>query len=72
MGISLGHLIVILVIVLVLFGAGKLPSVMSEFAKGIKAFKKGMEEEKEPKRINNTKKSKPVQKKSPKKSLIKK
>ena len=42
MGLSLGHLLVILLIVLVLFGAGKLPQVMSELGKGLKAFKSGM------------------------------
>jgi sec-independent protein translocase protein TatA len=30
-----------------LFGAGKLPRVMGDFAKGIKAFKAGMKEEDE-------------------------
>ena len=39
------HWLVVLAIVLVLFGAGKLPRVMGDFAKGIKAFKSGMKEE---------------------------
>lgn len=42
MGISFGHLILLLVIVLVIFGAGKVPQVMGDLAKGIKAFKDGM------------------------------
>ena len=42
---SLMHWLVVLAIVLVLFGAGKLPRVMGDFAKGIKAFKSGMKEE---------------------------
>jgi len=42
---SLVHWLVVLAIVLVLFGAGKLPRVMGDFAKGIKAFKAGMAEE---------------------------
>jgi sec-independent protein translocase protein TatA len=42
---SLMHWLVVLAIVLVLFGAGKLPRVMGDFAKGIKAFKAGMQEE---------------------------
>ena len=42
---SLMHWLVVLAIVLVLFGAGKLPRVMGDFAKGIKAFKAGMAEE---------------------------
>src|ERR1700674_4405184 len=45
---SLMHWIVVLAIILILFGAGKLPRVMGDFAKGIKAFKAGMKEEEEP------------------------
>ena len=41
------HWLVVLAIILVLFGAGKLPRVMGDFAKGIKAFKSGMKEEDE-------------------------
>lgn len=37
--------LVILAIVLLIFGAGKLPSVMGDVAKGIKKFKSGMAEE---------------------------
>jgi sec-independent protein translocase protein TatA len=42
---SLMHWLVVLAIVLLLFGAGKLPRVMGDFAKGIKAFKSGMKED---------------------------
>lgn len=38
-GIGMTELIVILVIVLVIFGAGKLPEVGSALGKGIKNFK---------------------------------
>lgn len=44
---SVPHLILILVIVVVLFGAGKMPRIMGDFAKGIKAFKAGMKDEDE-------------------------
>src|ERR1700730_18037615 len=44
---SLMHWIVVLAIILILFGAGTLPRVMGDFAKGIKAFKAGMKEEDE-------------------------
>lgn len=44
---SLLHWLVVLVIVVLLFGAGKLPRVMGDFAKGIKAFKAGMREDDE-------------------------
>ncbi|WP_081562910.1 twin-arginine translocase TatA/TatE family subunit [Parasaccharibacter apium] len=40
------HWIILAVIVLVLFGGGgKISSLMGDFAKGIKSFKKGMAEE---------------------------
>ncbi|WP_455481159.1 twin-arginine translocase TatA/TatE family subunit [Bartonella sp. B12(2025)] len=39
------HLIVILLIILVLFGRGKVSELMGDVAKGIKAFKKNMKEE---------------------------
>jgi sec-independent protein translocase protein TatA len=42
---SLMHWVVVLAIILIIFGAGKLPRVMGDFAKGIKAFKAGMKEE---------------------------
>jgi sec-independent protein translocase protein TatA len=45
MGLSLPHILLLLVVVLVLFGAGKLPKVMGDMGKGIKAFKKGLSEE---------------------------
>ncbi len=44
MGMSMGHLILLLVIVLVIFGAGKIPQIMGDVAKGLKAFKEGMRE----------------------------
>lgn len=48
MGMSLSHLIIILLIVLVLFGAGKLPQVMSDLGKGLRAFKDGVDNKKLP------------------------
>ena len=44
MGISLANILVILFIVLILFGAGKLPKVMGDLGKGIKSFKDGLKE----------------------------
>jgi sec-independent protein translocase protein TatA len=44
---SLMHWIVVLAIIVLLFGAGKIPRLMGDFAKGIKAFKSGMKEEDE-------------------------
>jgi sec-independent protein translocase protein TatA len=45
MGLSVWHVLVVLVVVLILFGAGKLPQVMGDFAKGIKNFKAGLADE---------------------------
>ncbi|MDA1284752.1 MAG: twin-arginine translocase TatA/TatE family subunit [Proteobacteria bacterium] len=42
---SLWHWIIVLIIVLLLFGKGKIPSLMSDMAKGIKSFKKDMSDE---------------------------
>ncbi len=42
---SAWHWIIVLVIVLLLFGRGKIPELMGDVAKGIKSFKKGMTEE---------------------------
>ena len=51
MGLSgFGHWIVILVIVLVLFGVGRVSGLMGELGKGIKSFKEGMGDEEEEKR----------------------
>jgi sec-independent protein translocase protein TatA len=36
------ELIVVLAIVLILFGAGKLPKVLGQMGKGVKAFKEGL------------------------------
>ena len=40
MSIGIWQLLLILAIILVLFGAGKIPKLMGDFAKGIKIFKK--------------------------------
>lgn len=42
---SIWHWLVVLLIVLLLFGGGKVSGLMGDFAKGIKAFKKGLADE---------------------------
>ena len=42
MGLSFGHILLILIVVLVLFGAGKLPGVMGDLGKGLRNFKDGL------------------------------
>jgi sec-independent protein translocase protein TatA len=44
-GLSLPHLIVLALVVLVLFGRGRISEMMGDFGKGIKSFKQGMNEE---------------------------
>jgi sec-independent protein translocase protein TatA len=48
MGLSFWHIIIVLLVVLVIFGAGKLPQVMGDLGKGIKSFKAGLNDEKKP------------------------
>lgn len=39
------ELILILVVVMIFFGAGKLPNVMKDLGRGVKAFREGMADE---------------------------
>jgi len=43
--LSLPHLIVVLLLVLLLFGAGRVPGIAENLAKGIKSFKKGLKDD---------------------------
>ncbi|MFH1080912.1 MAG: twin-arginine translocase TatA/TatE family subunit [Pseudomonadota bacterium] len=43
-GIGMSELIIILVIILIIFGAGKLPEIGGAIGKGIKNFKKASKE----------------------------
>ncbi len=53
--LSLFHWIIILGVLLLLFGRGKITHVMSDFAQGIKAFKKGLNEDEDPERLASKK-----------------
>ena len=44
---SIWHWLIVLVVVLLLFGRGKIPELMGDMAKGIKNFRKGMTDESE-------------------------
>ncbi|MFC0588445.1 twin-arginine translocase TatA/TatE family subunit [Novosphingobium aquiterrae] len=48
MGLSLPHLVILALVVLVLFGRGRISEMMGDFGKGIKSFKEGMNEEVKP------------------------
>ena len=57
MGVSFWQIAVVVVLVVLLFGRGKISSLMGDVAKGIKSFKKGMAsdvtDESEPKNISD-------------------
>lgn len=42
---SIWHWLVVIAIVLLLFGGGRVSNLMGDLAKGVKAFKKGMRED---------------------------
>jgi sec-independent protein translocase protein TatA len=42
---SLSHWLVVLVVVLILFGAGRIPSAMGDLARGVRAFRTGMRDD---------------------------
>jgi sec-independent protein translocase protein TatA len=48
-GIGMGELVIILLIVLVIFGAGKLPQIGDALGKGIRNFKGAVSQKDEPK-----------------------
>ena len=51
---SIWQLLIVLVIVLLLFGRGKIPQLMGDMARGIKSFKKGMSSSDDEKNDDNT------------------
>ena len=44
MGLSIWHILVVLLIVVIVFGAGKIPQIMGDLGKGIKSFKAGLDD----------------------------
>ena len=54
---SIWHWIIVLIIVLLLFGKGKIPTLMADMAKGIKSFKKNMSDEDNPSTSDSNKDS---------------
>ncbi len=56
---SISHWIIVLIVIILLFGAKKIPELAQGLGKGIKTFKKEMEEtdNKEPTKIEEEKKN---------------
>ncbi len=59
MSIGIWQIAIVVILVVLLFGRGKISSLMGDVAKGIKSFKKGMAsdvtDESEPKNISENK-----------------
>ncbi len=53
-GPGLWGIIIVAIVVVVLFGRGKISGVMGEFASGIKAFQKGMRDDERPPTMTTT------------------
>ena len=62
-GIGIPELIIVLVIVLVLFGAGRIPGVMKDLGKGVSSFKDGLKGDTKPAVKKTVAKKAPTKKK---------
>lgn len=54
---SFWHWLVVLIVVFIVFGAGKLPRVMGDVGKGIRNLKDGMKGEDDAKKLDDSSKS---------------
>ncbi|MDD5587369.1 MAG: twin-arginine translocase TatA/TatE family subunit [Alphaproteobacteria bacterium] len=45
MGLSIWHILIVLLVVLIVFGAGRLPHVMGDLGKGLRNFKAGLNDD---------------------------
>ena len=54
MGISFWQILIVVALLVLLFGRGKISELMGDVAKGVKSFKKGINDDDEPKSINKS------------------
>ncbi|MDC3223250.1 twin-arginine translocase TatA/TatE family subunit [Pelagibacteraceae bacterium] len=54
MGISFWQILIVVALLVILFGRGKISELMGDVAKGVKSFKKGINDEDEQKSINKS------------------
>ena len=47
-GMSIWHWVIVALVILVLFGRGKISEMMGDFGKGVSSFKKGLAEAEKP------------------------
>ncbi len=62
---SIWELLLVVIVILLLFGAGKIPALMKDFGEGIKEFKKALKDD--GKKEKSEKTTKPSKKKPTKK-----
>lgn len=53
MGLSFSHLLLVLFIVLIVFGAGRLPRVMGDIGKGVRAMRDGLKDDSDNKKLDD-------------------
>jgi len=49
--LSIWHWLIVILVVVLLFGRGKISDLMGDVAKGVKSFKKGLSDDDEPQKI---------------------
>ena len=54
MGISFWQILIVVALLVILFGRGKISELMGDVAKGVKSFKKGINDDDEPNPINKS------------------
>ena len=54
MGISFWQILIIVALLVILFGRGKISQLMGDVAKGVKSFKEGINEDDDPKSIDKS------------------